>query len=106
MEKEFMCYLVLLIWYGEVLCGHLNHQSDSHVKVLPCVLRHALLRYMGFPGGSVVESLPASAGDTGLIPGSGRCPGEGNGNPLQCSCLGNCMTEEPARLQSMGLQKS
>ena len=31
------------------------------------------------------------AGDTGSIPGSGRSPGEGNGNPLQCSCLGNPM---------------
>ena len=40
----------------------------------------------------VVENPSANAGDirdTGLIPGSGRSPGEGNGNPLQCSCLGN-----------------
>ena len=35
-----------------------------------------------FPGGSVVKSLPASAGDTSSILGSGRSPGEGNGNPL------------------------
>ena len=35
--------------------------------------------------------LPANAGDVGSIPGSGRSPGEGNGNPLQCSCLGNPM---------------
>ena len=42
-----------------------------------------------FPGGSVVEKPPASAGDVGLIPGSGRSPGEGNGHPLQYSCLGN-----------------
>ena len=49
---------------------------------------------MGFPGGSVVENPPASARDAedmGLIPGSGRSPGEGNGNPFQCSCLGNLM---------------
>ena len=37
---------------------------------------------MGFPGSSVEESLPANAGDTGLIPGSGRSPRGGNGNPL------------------------
>ena len=43
----------------------------------------------GFPGGSVVKNLPANAGDTDSIPGSGRSPGEGNGNPLQYSCLGN-----------------
>ena len=42
----------------------------------------------GFPGGSVVKNLPAVQ-ETGLIPGSGRSPGEGNGNPLWCSCLGN-----------------
>ena len=36
----------------------------------------------GLPGDSVVKNLPASAGDTGSIPGSGRSPGEGNGNPF------------------------
>ena len=36
----------------------------------------------GFPGGSVVKNLPANVGDVGLTPGSGRSPGEGNGNPL------------------------
>ena len=39
----------------------------------------------------MVKNLPASAGDAGLIPGSGRSPGEGNGNPLQYSYLGNTM---------------
>ena len=42
-----------------------------------------------FPGGSVVKNPPANAGDVGLIPGSGRSPGERNGNPLQYSCLEN-----------------
>ena len=46
---------------------------------------------LGFPGGSVVKNSPANAGDKGLIPESGRSPGEGNGNPLQYSCLGNPM---------------
>ena len=41
------------------------------------------------PGGSVVKNPPARTGDAGLTPGSGRSPGEGNGNPLQYSCLGN-----------------
>ena len=47
---------------------------------------------MGFPGGSVVKNPPANAGDTGdkgLIPGSGKSPGEENGNPVQYSCLNN-----------------
>ena len=57
----------------------------------------------------VVSNLTANAGDTGdvgSIPGSGRSPGEGNGNPLQYSCLENPMTEEAGGLQSMGSQKS
>ena len=43
--------------------------------------------FTGFPGGSVVKNLPANAGDAGPVPGSGRPPGGGNGNPLQYSCL-------------------
>ena len=42
----------------------------------------------------MVKNPPANAGNTGLIPGSGRSSGEGNGNPLQCSCLGNPMERE------------
>ena len=44
---------------------------------------------MGSPGGSVVNNLSAIAGNVGPIPGSERSPGEGNGNPLLYSCLGN-----------------
>ena len=46
---------------------------------------------LGLPGGSVVKNPPANVGDVGLIPGSGRSPGGGNGNPLQYSCLENPM---------------
>ena len=46
---------------------------------------------MGFPGDSVVKNPPANAGDMGSLTGSGRFPGEGNGNPLPYSCLGNSM---------------
>ena len=48
-----------------------------------------LLKNLVLLSDSVVKNLPANAGDTGLIPGSGRLPGEGNGNPLQYSCLEN-----------------
>ena len=41
------------------------------------------------PGGSVVKNPPAKAGDVDSVPGLGRSPGEGNGNPLQYSCLEN-----------------
>ena len=46
---------------------------------------------MGFPGDSVVRTQPANEGDPGSIPGLGRSPGEGNGNPFQYSCLENPM---------------
>ena len=48
-------------------------------------------KFMGFPGGSEVKAFACNAGDLGLIPGSGRSPGKGNGNPPQYSCLENPM---------------
>ena len=62
--------------------------------------------YIDLPGGSDGKVSVCNVGDQGSIPGSGRSPGEGNGNPLQHSCLENPMTEEPDRLQSIELQKS
>ena len=49
---------------------------------------------MGFPGGSEVKASASNVGDPGSIPGSGRSPGEGNGNPFQYSCLENPMDGE------------
>ena len=46
------------------------------------------------PGGSEVKASASNAGDPGSIPGSGRSPGEGNGNPSQYSCLENPMDGE------------
>ena len=63
------------------------------------------LHFMGFPGNSDGKAFAYNAGDLGLIPGSGRSPGEGNGNPLQYSCLENFMDGEPGGLQSMGSQR-
>ena len=45
----------------------------------------------GFPGSSEVKMSACNAGDPASVPGSGRSPGEGSGNPLQYSCLGNPM---------------
>ena len=65
-----------------------------------------------FPGGTVVKNMPANARDAGAagsVPGLGRCPGEGNGIPLQYACLentrGESHTEESGRLQSVGSQR-
>ena len=62
-----------------------------------------------FPNGSVVKNLPANAGatrDTGLIPGSGGSPGEGNGNPLQYYCQENLMDKAAWWATVHGITKS
>ena len=59
----------------------------------------------GSPGGSDSKESAFNAGNPGSIPGSGRSPGERNGNPLQYPCLENPMTEKPSGLQSTGLQR-
>ena len=61
---------------------------------------------MGFPGSSVSKESACSVGDLGSIPGLGRSHGEGNGYPLQYSCLKILRTEEPGGLQSMESQES
>ena len=61
-----------------------------------------------FPGGALVKNPPAKAGDTrdvGSIPGLGRSPGEGNGSPLQCSCLGIPLDLGVWWAQSMGSRR-
>ena len=54
----------------------------------------------------MVNNPPANAGDAGSIPGSGRSPGEGSGNPLQYSCLGNLMDRGAWRATVHGSQKT
>ena len=61
---------------------------------------------LGFPGGSVVNNLPANAGDTGSIPGLGRSPGKGNGNPPEYSCLENPTDRGAWRATVHGVTKS
>ena len=71
-------------------------KNSSHYKVVRIGLRKRCFikvynLVIGFPGDSVVKNLPSRAGDVRLMPGLGRSPGEGNGNPLQYSCLENPM---------------
>ena len=68
-------------------CGASSH-SLAHVA------RTASELYQGFPGSSAVQKPPGNTGDVGLLPGSGRPPGEGNGNTLHYSCLRNPMDRE------------
>ena len=63
----------------------------------------------GFPGGTVIKNLPANAGDTrdmDSIPGSGRFPGGGTGNPLQYSCLKDSMRGGAWQATVHGVAKS
>ena len=71
--------------------------------------KEALDSCTGFPRGSVVKNPPASAGDAGdvgLIPGSGRSPGGGHGNPSQYSCLQNSMNRGAWQAMVHGVAKS
>ena len=61
------------------------------MKFLSLQLSFAILTFEGFPGGSDGKASACNEGDVGSIPGLGRSPGEGNGNPLQYSCLENPM---------------
>ena len=70
------------------------------------MIKHLAHFLSGFPGDSVVKNLPAQAGDTGSVPGSGRSAGEGNGNPLQYSCLGNPMDRGAWCATVQGITKS
>ena len=64
-----------------------------------------MVMFFNFPGGSDYKMSAYNSGDQGSIPGSGRSPGEGNGYPLQYSCLKNPMDGGACRVQSMESQR-
>ena len=101
-------FFVCFCWVGWVFVlsthGHAGashwlraaHEPESRVegrtvKYLTTSTSLLVTQRRRFPDGSVVKNPPANAGDTRLIPGSGTSPGEGHGNPLRYSCLGNPM---------------
>ena len=71
---------VRMLWAG-------RNPKEGGSHLLSCTIPDGF----GFLGSSVIKNPPANAGDVGLIPGSGRSPGEGHGNPIQYSCLENPM---------------
>ena len=92
LEKEMATHSSTLAWKIPWMeeTGRLQPMGSQRVRQdWGTSLSFFILIIMGFPHGSVVKKLPANAGDSGLIPGSGRSPGGGNGNPLQYSHLGN-----------------
>ena len=67
---------------------------DNQQTVLSLQIYLLWKLHLGFPGGSEVKASASNVEDPGSIPGSGISPGEGNGNPLQYSCLENTMDRE------------
>ena len=82
----------------EQLTLGLTHNRTSKYVLNECTFLNKRTRRSCFPSGSLVKNPSASEGDAGLIPGSGRSLGVGNGNSLQYSCWGIPWTEEPGGL--------
>ena len=85
------CLVFMDIWY---------------VLSIECFLLAYILYKIGFPSGSDGKESACNAGDPGLIPGLGRSPGGGNGNPLQYSCLENPMDRGAWGVTVHGVAKS
>ena len=79
-------------------------QETARVNV--DILGSGELKWRGFPSGSDGKASVCNAGDPGLSPGLGRSPGEGNGNPLQYSCLDNPMDRGAWQAVVQGVTKS
>ena len=89
----FWCYL---IFFSVSICLFLLFRNIIDCFIF--ALYSATVLHHGFPGDSVVKNLSSNAGDVGSIPGSGRSPGEGNGNPFQYPCWEIPWTVETGRL--------
>ena len=78
-----MHLLVLMRWMNlePIMQSEVNQKQKNKY--------HILMHILGFPHSSVSKESACNAGDPGSTPGSGIYPGEGNGNPLHCSCLEN-----------------
>ena len=81
--------------------GSDSKESARNVSLLPLLIRNVIFIFEGFPGGSVVKNPPANAGELGLIPESGRSPGEGMATHSSILAWRSPWTEESGRLKSM-----
>ena len=89
-QNPCFCHIKLLSFVGHVDYFYFFSIPKNMVAN---IFLHITFHFMGlgFPGGSEVKASAWNVGDPGLIPGLGRSPGEGNGNPRQYSCLENPM---------------
>ena len=93
------------ITYSQSFCS--SHNTLGKYFVDPKIfLQFITCQLQGFPSSSDGKASSCHAGDLGLIPGLGRSPGEGNGNPLQYSCLENFMDRGAWRATVHGVTKS
>ena len=87
---------LVLIWFRDFVLPFLENKPQGFHRIIEGKLSYFLarkenLQFKGFSGGSDSKESACNAGDLGLIPKLGRCPEEGNGNPLQYSCPENSM---------------
>ena len=94
-----MCFIILELKFLFVKLIILLFMAFPFLKVFSSV-------QLGFPGGSEVKASAWNAGEPGSIPGSGRSPGEGNGNSLQYSCLENPVEGGTWWARVLGVAKS
>ena len=95
-------------WQVGRLSSSESEASSIHWQIRASRSR-AMIKWIwhrGIPGGSDSKGVACNAGDPGLILGLGRSPGEGNGHPLQCSCLENSMNRGAWQATVHGLTKS
>ena len=93
-----MAWVRSLVGQGTKIPQDIQHRQENTLKKKKSTKR-------GFPGASVSKESASNAGDLSSIPGSGRSPGEGNGNLLQYSCLGNPMDRGPRRATGHGVAR-
>ena len=88
---DILDYVEFCSFYTNIIVSGNEFGAYHHIITVLEQLRSLSSFHMdsGFPGGSEVKASASNVGDLGSIPGSGRSPGEGNGNPLQYSCLEN-----------------
>ena len=101
LSSASLMYLVLPR-FPQIFPGHWQALPEK----LTLAKQEQLMSNRGFPGGANGEKSACNVGDLGSIPGSGRSPGEGHGNPLQYSCLENPMDRGAWQATFSGVTKS
>ena len=102
----FCSFLIFILLLPYTHTTHFFHcKLTATISLQPHYLM-SLLLYRGFPGGSDSKESACNAGDPDSIPGSGRSPGEGNGYPLQYSCLESSMDRGVRQAIGYGVAKS